>query len=308
MEPSMNDILEIFETMTDKTYRSRSIKRPRRTKADITHLKEALYSILANDNPQTVRGVFYQAVSRGLIDKTEPEYRNVVIRLLTDMRKDGILPFNWLADNTRWMRKPTTYTGLDDLLTQSHKFYRRSLWHDQAVYIEIWMEKEALAGVLYDVTGAWDVPLMVTRGYASLSFLYTAAEAIKEESKHKDVYIYYFGDHDPRGDDISKNVEMRLREYAPYADLYFERMAVTPEQIQDWNLPTRPTKKTDVMAKKFKGESVELDAISAKKLRELVNDCIAQHIDQETIDRIELAERAERETLKNIADSFINRN
>lgn len=258
----------------------------------------ALYSILFNDHPQTVRGVFYQAVSQGLVDKTETEYNNVVMRLLIKMRLQRSLPYAWLADSTRWMRKPNTYTGLKELLTESHKFYRRSLWHDQPVYIEIWMEKEALVGVIDEVTGLWDVPLMVTRGYASLSFLHTAGESIEELGKQ--TYIYYFGDYDPSGVNISVNVEERLRKFAPSADLYFERIAVTPAQIQAWNLPTRPTKKTDSRAKTFKGDSVELDAIPAKKLRELVNDCIAQHIDQESIDRLELAEEAEKKSLENL--------
>jgi len=280
------------------TYRSRPIKRMRRTKEDILQLRGALYSILSNDHPQTVRGVFYQAVSQGLIDKTEAEYKNVVIRLLTEMRRDGGLPYGWLADNTRWMRKPRTYTGLEDLLTESHKFYRRSLWHDQPVYIEVWMEKEALAGVIYKATAMWDVPLMITRGYPSLSFLHDAGEIIEETGKQ--TYIYYFGDYDPSGVNISKNVEEGLREFAPYTDIHFERVAVTPAQIQAWNLPTRPTKKSDTRAKTFEGESVELDAIPASELREMVNGYILEHIDEETIERLEVAEEAERKSLETI--------
>ena len=281
---------------------SRPIKRERRSKEEIQLLRNALYDILSEDHPQTVRGVFYQAGTRELIDKTELEYKNVVGRLITEMRKNGELPFEWLADSTRWMRKPDTYTGLQHVMEEAWRLYRRDIWHNQPVYIEIWMEKEALAGVIYEETAAWDVPLMVTRGYPSLSFLHTAGDAIDARGKY--TYIYYFGDYDPSGVDISQKVEEGLREYAPDTDIYFERVAVTPQQIHEWDLPTRPTKKSDTRAKRFKGESVELDAIPASQLRQLVNDCIAQHIDQETIDGIELAEEAEKKTLENIMRIF----
>jgi hypothetical protein len=92
-------------------------------------------------------------------------------------------------------------------------------------YVEIWLEKDALSGVLYPVTSEWDVPLMVTRGYSSLSFLHEAAEAITDQGKP--AYIYYFGGHDPSGRDITRATEAGLREFAPAAEIHFKRIAVT---------------------------------------------------------------------------------
>src|SRR5262249_34644442 len=151
-------------------------KSRRRTKAEIVRIKEGLYQILDEDNPQTVRQVFYQAVVKGLIDKTEAAYKGIVCRLLAVMRRDGVLPFDWLSDNTRWMRKPDSYRSLASALRSTQEWYRRDLWDEQDVYVEVWLEKEAMAGVLAEVTEEWDVPLMVTRGYPSMSFLYSAAE------------------------------------------------------------------------------------------------------------------------------------
>jgi len=187
-------------------------------------------------------------------------------------------------------------------LRDSWKYYRKSIWHDQSDYVEIWMEKDALAGILYPTTSKWDVPLMVTRGYSSLSFLYESAEYIN--SLEKPTYIYCLGDYDPSGVDISLNIEKSLRRYAPGAEIYFERIAVTPDQISEWNLPTRPTKKTDSRSKNFKGESVELDAIPAKKLRELISECIEKHINSEILDRTMMAEHAEKQTLENILCTY----
>ena len=277
---------------------TRSTKRARRTKADLETLKAALYNVVAENEPVTVRQAYYQLVSTGAISKTEADYKNIVVRLLGIMRREGELPFSWIADNTRWMRKPQTYSSLEDALDSTIATYRRAIWDHQDSYVEIWLEKDALAGVLFDVTAEWDVPLMVTRGYPSLSYLHTAAEALNEEDRP--CYIYYFGDHDPSGVHIPKKIEADLRTFAPDADLYFERVAVTPAQIENWNLPTRPTKRTDSRAKNFMGESVEVDAIPPAQLRELCRQCIEQHIDQDVLERTQLVERAERNTLQNI--------
>jgi hypothetical protein len=242
-----------------------------------------------------VRQVFYALTVRGLIKKVEGEYQQTVIRLLVHMRELGEIPFGFIADNTRWQRKPTTYVGLDACLNATANFYRRDLWAAMPVYVEVWCEKDALAGVLIEETEPYDVPLMVARGYASISFLHSAAEAI--EANGKPAYIYHFSDLDPSGVDAARDIEAKLRRYAPGAEIHFERPAVTRDQVERWNLPTRPTKMTDSRAKKFLGTSVELDAIPARQLRELVRSCIEQHVDQEQLAVLRAAEESERETL-----------
>ena len=276
-------------------YVASDIKRFRRTKADIASIRDAIENLLAQDNPQTVRQVFYALTVRGIIKKAEIEYQRTVIRLLVEMRESGIIPFHWIADNTRWMRKPATHVGLDACLKATAEFYRRDLWEAMPVYVEIWCEKDALAGVLLEETKTYDVPLMVARGYSSISFLHSAAEAI--EAKEKPAHIYHFGDLDPSGVDAARDIEAKLRRYAPDAEIHFERVAVTREQAEAWNLPTRPTKTTDTRAAKFKGESVELDAIPAQKLRSLVKECIERHVDQQKLAILRAAEKSERETL-----------
>lgn len=284
------------------TKQSRPTKPKRRTKSEIEALRETIYEIVEDGEPMTCRQVFYRLTVQGVVPKTEAEYKNTVIRLLGRMRRDDDLPFEWIADSTRWMRKPNTYGSLEYLLEQTARTYRRSIWNDQDVYVEIWLEKEALAGVLYDETERWDVPLMVTRGYPSLSFLHSAAEAIG--SVGKPTYLYYFGDHDPSGVDIPRKVEADLREFAPDAEIHFERVAVTPQQIEKWKLPGRPTKQTDTRSKNFVGDSVEVDAIPPAKLRGLVSDCITRHIDQDVLDKTLKIERLERDTLQEIAEEW----
>jgi hypothetical protein len=187
----------------DPVYGPGAIKRFRRTKAAIGDVRSAIFDVLDEANPQTVRQVFYALTVRGVIKKVEGEYKRTVIRLLTEMREAGDIPFDWIADNTRWMRKPTTYTGLDACLKSTSNFYRRDLWAAMPVYVEVWCEKDALAGVLLEETRPYDVPLMVARGYSSISFLHSAAKMI--EAIDKPAHIYHFGDLDPSGVDAARD-------------------------------------------------------------------------------------------------------
>lgn len=262
-------------------------------------IREAILDVLSKDQPMTVRQVFYRLTSRGVIEKTEAEYKGTVGRLTVEMRRAGEIPFGWIADNTRWMRKPRTHSSLANALSLTAETYRRAVWDNQNAYVEIWLEKDALAGVLYEVTAPWDVPLMVTRGFPSLTYLHDAAESIQHLGKP--AFLYYLGDHDPSGLDITRVVEKGIREFAPGADVTFERVAVTPAQIVELGLPTRPTKMMDSRSKGFEGESVEVDAIEPKKLRRIVEECIYQHIDDDAYDRLMDIEEAERTTLLEIA-------
>ncbi len=273
----------------------------RRSRAEIRAIEDAIYEALMEDAPMTVRQVFYRLVSNGVIPKSENQYKGTVVRLLSRMRRSGDIPFSWIADNTRWMRKPRTYSSLDSMLKRTAEAYRRSVWDNQDVYVEIWLEKDALSGVLYEETSKWDVPLMVVRGFSSLTFLHSAAETIAEQGKP--AYLYYFGDYDPSGVVIPQTIERDLREFAPGVEVEFERVAVTPEQIASMKLPTRPTKRTDSRSKKFKGESVEVDAIPPKVLRQIVSDCITQHVDEAAYDVLLVAEESEKAALMSLINN-----
>ena len=288
------------------SYSPCSIKRVRRTKAEVEALRKAIHDILAVDHPATVRQIYYALVVRGLIKKTEAQYNGTVVRLLTLMRRDSTIPYSWISDNTRWMRKPTTYRGLRDFLWRNARFYRRDLWADADCYVEIWCEKDALAGVILEETKEFDVPLMVSRGFSSDTYLQSAAEAI--ETAGKPTYIYQFGDHDPSGIWIAKQIESGLRRHTPNAEIHFERVAVTPDQITQWSLPTRPTKREgNTHARRFKGESVELDAIPAAQLRALVRNCIEQHLDSTRIAQLKVTEDSERGFLRGWEAALGNR-
>lgn len=161
-----------------------------------------------------------------------------------------------------------------------------------------------MSGVVFDVTAEYDVPLMVARGYASLSFLYTAGEVLSELDRP--AYIYHLGDYDPSGVNAGEKIEEALREFAPKTEIYFERLAVTREQIARWSLPTRPTKKTDTRAKHFgDDESVELDAIDPDSLRAIVREAVERHLPKHQLETLKVAERSERELLLRLVETGI---
>jgi hypothetical protein len=278
-------------------YETSHIKRLRSTKAEVEARRQALFEIIEDGRPMTVRQVFYQATVRGLVEKAESGYHKVQTDL-TVMRRAGDLPYDWLADNTRWQRKPRTFDSVEQALRDTAAFYRKSLWTDADAYVEIWLEKDALAGVIYPVTSMFDVPLMVARGYASLSFLYTAAEYI--DTLTVPTFIYHLGDFDPSGVNAGEKIEETLRELAPDANIFFQRVAVTSEQIADWDLPTRPTKKSDTRSKGFGAISVELAAIEPNQLRALVQDTIECHLPPDQYAVLKAAEESERKIISRL--------
>jgi hypothetical protein len=268
----------------------------RRSRAEIRRIRQAIYDTLEERNPQTVRQLFYQLVSKGVVPKTEAAYQRTVCRLCGDMREQGDLPWGWLTDSTRWMRKPDSYSSLNDAVALTARTYRRALWDDQNAYVEIWCEKEALAGVLYEVTSEYDVPLMVVKGFPSKDFVHGAAATIA--ARGVPAYLYYCGDWDPSGLKIWDGIQASISRYEPDADVTFERIAVTRQQIQEFDLPTRPTKREgNTHAKDFDGESVEVDALPVDVLQQLVRDAIEQHINQRQLEITKIAEASERAAL-----------
>jgi hypothetical protein len=284
-------------------YKTSQIKRRRRrsTKAEVEDRRNALLDIIAAMRPMTVRQVFYQATVHGLIEKAESGYTKVQTDL-TILRRAAALPYDWLADNTRWQRKPPTFNSVEDALKATAAFYRKNLWRDADSYVEMWLEKDALAGVIYPITSMCDVPLMVARGYASLSFLHSAAEYIN--SLEVPVHIYHLGDYDPSGVNAGEKIEQTLREMAPDSDIVFERIAVTPEQIIEWDLPTRPTKTSDTRSKGFGDISVELDAIEPNRLRRLVQEVIETHLPRRQFKILKAAEESEREIITRLVEGI----
>jgi hypothetical protein len=272
------------------------------TRSKSTIIQNAILDIFSELKPRlTVRQIFYALTVRNVVPKTETGYRKTCYQLKI-MRRQGVIPHGWIADNTRYHIKPETEQNLESALEHWQRSYRRDLWLTQPVHVEIWVEKDALAGVISPITREYDVPLYVARGYSSLTFIYDAAEEIK--SLGKLVHVYHFGDFDPSGVDAANKIEKGLLEHG--ARVFFERVAVTEEQIGLYNLPSRETKRSDPRSKGWGNRpSVELDALPAPLLRKLVKESIERHIDPWQLERTRQVEQQERKTLAAVRENLV---
>lgn len=277
-------------------------KKSRRSPGDINRLKREIYRLCQLHQPLTVRNLFYRMVAQALIDKTQSEYKNVVVRLAGLMREAGELPWDWIVDETRWRRLQACHASLEDALEEMQQYYRRDIWIDQECNVEVWCESDSIAGMIYRETNRWNVPLMAARGFSSKSFVWETAKVI--ERSGKPCQILYVGDYDPSGVFIDRDIISKLRRYAPNADITFDRIAVTQEQIEEWNLPSRPPKKGDSRAKDFEGECVETEAIEPAMLKQLVRSEIEWRIDDETLRATRQVEAMERQTLETFINGF----
>jgi hypothetical protein len=283
-------------------------KRKVRSAKETVQMEEAVEDILYRYHPQTVRQLFYQLTVRGLVEKSENGYRQVEA-LTVSMRKGGDIPFDMIVDNTRRVAQPLTFSKVDDAISDLVDSYRKSLWDGRPSRIEVWLEKDALASVISPITSKYDVPLFVARGYSSLSFLHNDAKPILEEWAAGDlpITVLHLGDFDPSGRDAARQIGEELRQICPDATLDFIELAVTVEQIEQWNLPSRPNKIKDPRTKGFQQrygharESVELDAIPAERLRQIIEDAIKEHMPDSAYETLMLQEAAERDQLERLA-------
>ncbi|HEY6689200.1 MAG TPA: hypothetical protein VI094_23660 [Propionibacteriaceae bacterium] len=279
-------------------YGASAVKRVRRTKLELAALDHAIIDAVEEDWPVSLRGVYYRVVSIGAVDKTEAGYRAIGRRLL-ELRRAGEIPYDRITDGTRWVVRPPSYDDYKAALTETAKLYRRNMWRSQDAEVHVFTEKDAITGVIDPITEQWNVPLGVLRGYCSETFAHTMAQAIL--AARKPVYVYQLGDHDPSGVGAWHDFQRKVTEFAPYAEVTFQRLAVTPAQIALYELPTRPTKQSDTRSRGWVGGSVEVDAIPAPTLRKIVSDAIEQHIDPDELERIELIEESERSLLFELA-------
>jgi hypothetical protein len=229
----------------------------------------------------------------------------VVQRRLVELREAGRIPWGHITDGTRWVRGGNTYDGLGTFMEDMAQTYRRDLWREADERVEVWIEKDALSGVLLPVIYQWVVPLYVTRGFASLSYLQSAAE--HADADGRPVSILLLTDLDPSGIAIAEHVEEELNDRAVDVDIKVERLAVTPVQVRAWSLPTRPTKDGDTRAARFIDDygvgCTELDAIEPGMLRGLISAAISLHAPK-SFEALRVTEAAERETLKKYAEAL----
>ncbi len=284
-------------------YGAGHIKRSRATRAQMQARYDALVQIVTEAAPTGVRFTYYRAVSKGIVPKNDNGYV-MVQRALMHLRETGAVPWSSIVDSSRWMRKPETWGSLDEMLRDAASSYRRDLWRSAAQRVEVWCESESVAGVIGSETFTWDVPLFPIKGQTSASFAYAAAMEYRADPRP--VIVYYVGDWDPAGLEIEVNLAAKLRAYSGRDDVQVRRLACTSAQIIDMSLIGTIPKKTSFSHPvdgnvPFTGLAVEVEAIDAPVLRQLVGDALVSHIDPEHYRLLRLAEQSERDVLTAMA-------
>jgi hypothetical protein len=171
----------------------------------------ALAQLALHNQPITVRGLLYRAQAAGLFPSTARRYYRQTGRIVLKLRRTGLIPYSWIVDSTRRRLKPSSWSGLTDFAEDAAAGYRLNFWSRQKDYIEIFCEKDAMAGIVAPVTNEFDVYLNVIRGHVSETFAWNVAEQWKQIEKP--IYAYYLGDHDPAGLKIESNLREKLQSF-----------------------------------------------------------------------------------------------
>lgn len=276
----------------------KAVKRTRRSNKQLESILERAKAIIAGEEDRmSIRHLFYRLESEGMIAKSQEEYKKLQGHL-TKWRRAHLIPWGVFTDNTRWHIGGKTFSGLKEARDRTVETYRRDLWETQEHYVEVWVEKDAVAGIVSAVADTFGVKTFVCRGNASLTSLYEAADTFKVmQERGKQVSIIYLGDHDPSGLHIDASARESLR--ADFGvEVRFIRAAVTPEQIHDLELPTRPVKNGDKRAAEWEGGCVEVDAIPTRTLKQIVEAQITAHIEPGAWAALQQIEEMEKETLR----------
>lgn len=228
----------------------------------------------------TLRQLYYQLVARGYIENSDKSYKRIG-DLINNARLAGLVDWYAITDRTRNMRTRSHWDSPGEIIQSAINQYFINLREDQPVYVEVWVEKEALVEVVGKACHELDVPYFACRGYVSQSEMWAAAQRFKnKELIHSETVILHLGDHDPSGVDMTRDIQERLLMFG--ANTEVKRIALTYEQVQQYSPPPNPAKITDSRYKayieKYGYESWELDALNPT----IINDLIVSNVNELT--------------------------
>ena len=288
------------------TYRASTIKRDRRTKDRLEQLDEQIMSVLREDHPQSVRHVFYRMTDPRLgepVEKSDRGYRHVQDRCVK-LRRSGRIPYNWIADLSRRGYFTSTFSDAGDFIRQMGGLYRADLWRDADVRCEVWAESRSIASVMLSDCQELAVDLYPCGGFTSLSFVHAAAQLHNASEDTRPLVIVYVGDYDPAGVLIDVTLERELREHLRHAiEVDFRRIAINKEQVEAYDLPTKPRKDGDKRSKHLT-YSVEAEAMPASALRRILRLEVETLLPENALQVAKVAEQSERNHLARMAATY----
>jgi hypothetical protein len=225
----------------------------------------------------TLRQLYYQFVARDYIENSQKSYKNLG-SLVNDARLAGLIDWWAIEDRTRNLRGNSHWDSPADMIKTCENQFAYDKWADQPYAPEVWIEKDALIGVIEGPCNSLDVPYFACRGYSSQSEQWRAGRRFKRALERGQIpIVFHLGDHDPSGIDMTRDNKTRLSMFAGL-EIHLKRLALNYDQVEEYNPPPNPAKLTDSRCKnyiqRFGKSSWELDALNPQVISRLIEEAI----------------------------------
>jgi hypothetical protein len=254
----------------------------------------------------TLRQVYYQLVARGLIPNNDKQYK-IIGNAVNDGRLAGLIDWYAIEDRTRYIRRNSHWDSPANIIDSARSSYYKNHWENMNTYVEVWVEKDALIGIVQKACDKLDVPSFSCRGYTSQSEMWRASKRfINNQNKGKCNILLHLGDHDPSGIDMTRDIGERLEFFDASVQVY--RIALNRDQIDEYNPPENPAKITDSRANsyinKFGMSSWELDALPPNVLENLIEEEVLNYLDEDEWRRVENEIEREKAQLNALCENW----
>ncbi|MFT9078080.1 hypothetical protein [Ethanoligenens sp.] len=256
----------------------------------------------------TLRQVYYQLVTRDIIPNKEKSYK-MLSALISDARLAGLIDWTAIEDRTRYLRGNSHWTTPGSMIDSAAYSYHLDHWKGQKSYVEVWVEKDALIGIVGQICARLDVSHFSCRGYVSQSEMWGAAQRLR---RHRDqgqhIILLHLGDHDPSGQDMSRDIQERLAMFDEAHHVQFHRLALNMEQIDRYSPPPNPTKLSDSRAngyiEKYGHDCWELDALEPQVISDLISENVVKYRNDRKYESVLKQEKEERALLEELSGNW----
>lgn len=280
------------------------------SRAIIDKANEIIAEYQAQGYDLTVRQVYYQFVARGWLANKQTQYKRLA-SIIKHARLAGEIDWHSIVDRTRFLRSEQSWDSGGEIVRACAANFHFSRWDDQPNRCEVWIEKDALVGVIEAECQRLDVPFYACRGYSSHSEQWRAGRRFKDYTvAGQNVVIFHLGDHDPSGIDMTRDNQVRLDMFSNYG-VEVRRLALNMDQVELYDPPPNPAKMTDSRVEgyidAFGTDCWELDALEPRVINTLIREEIEALIDWDLWSETEGREEEVKAKLQEVADNWSDR-
>jgi hypothetical protein len=256
----------------------------------------------------TVRQLYYQFVARGWIENTFNNYKRLSV-IIDDARVAGLIDWDLIEDRTRSLRTYSSWDSPEDIISSAANSYREDIWQGQRCRPEVWIEKNALIGVIKGICNKYRVPHFATIGNNSQSDMRGAGERFSDYlNQGLDPVVLHLADHDPNGIDMTRDIRVRLSMFAG-SNIEVRRIALNMDQVEQYKPPPNFIKESDNHSAGYRqtfgtDECWELDALAPPVIAGLIRDELDDMIDVEQWEERKAAEQRNRDLLAKVSENW----